>query len=100
MHAQIIRSSTTPEQRAEMNQIVIEQLIPALRDAPGCAGVMSFVDRRSGNSMLIALWTTAEEARRPRASHTPSQREAFARLDAVSTEKDEPVTVWEVNLRV
>jgi hypothetical protein len=43
MHAQIIRSSTTREQRAEMNQIVIEQVIPALRDEPGCAGAMSFL---------------------------------------------------------
>jgi quinol monooxygenase YgiN len=100
VHAQIIRSSAAREQRAEMNQIVIEQVIPALRDEPGCAGAMSFVDRQSGNSMLIVLWATVEDARRTTAWHTPRLREAFSRMAAVSTQKDEAVTIWEVDLRV
>jgi quinol monooxygenase YgiN len=100
LHARIIRSSTTREQRAEIEQIVVEQVIPALRDEPGCAGAISFVDRESGDSMLIVLWTTAQAALRPHAWHTPGVREAFSRMDALSTVSVEPVTVWEVDLRV
>jgi hypothetical protein len=83
-----------------MDKIVIEQVIPALRDEPGCAGAISFVDRESGDSMLIVLWTTAQSALRPRARRTPGVREAFSRMDALSTASVEPVTVWEVDLRV
>jgi hypothetical protein len=83
-----------------MDQIVIEQVIPALREELGFAGAMSFVDRQSGDSMLIVLWTTAEHARRPRTWRTPRLREALARMDAISTDGGEPGTIWEVDLRL
>lgn len=100
MHAQVIRSSTARERRTELDQLVIEQVMPALREEPGYGGAMSFVDPESGDSMLIVLWRTAEHAQRPRAWHTRSARDALLRMDALSTESGERVSVWEVNLRV
>lgn len=100
MYARVVRSSTAPERRTELEQIVIAQVIPALRDELGFAGALSFVDPESGDSMLIVLWRTAEDAQRPRAWHTRGARDAFLRLDAFSTERGERVSVWEVDLRV
>jgi hypothetical protein len=44
---------------------------------------MSFFDRQSGDSMMVVLWTTAEQAIRSVARHGR-----------------EPDTIWDVNLRV
>jgi hypothetical protein len=69
VHAQVIRSS--------------DRLIPALRDEPGFAGAMSFFTRQSGDSMIVVLWTTAEQAVRSVAWHG-----------------HEPDSIWEVSVRV
>jgi hypothetical protein len=61
---------------------------------------MSFVDRQSGRSMMIVLWTTPEQARRALAWRDPSVREAFSRMDAVSASRGASLAIWEVNIRV
>ena len=80
MHAQVIRSRPG-RTGADSDRIVTDELIPAFREEPGFAGALSFVDRRSGDSLLVVLWKTAEQAGRPHGGH-------------------KQVTVWEVNVRV
>jgi hypothetical protein len=60
-----------------------EQLIPVLLEEPGFAGAMSFFDRQSGDSMMVVFWTTVEQARR-----------------SVAWQSREPVTIWDVSVRV
>jgi hypothetical protein len=80
MHAQVIRSRRGLA-GADSDRIVLDELTPAFHEEPGFAGALSFVDRQSGDSMLVVLWKTAEQARRPLAARGQ-------------------VTVWEVNVRV
>jgi hypothetical protein len=64
MFAQVIRGETATEACDELNAVVREELIPALQDEPGFAGALSLFDRR-GDAMMIVLWDTEEQARRP-----------------------------------
>lgn len=74
MHADVIRNGSR-EAPDEVDRIVAEEVIPALREEPGFAAALSLVDRETGRSMMIVLWTTV-----------------------ATTSGDGPV--WDVDLRV
>ena len=48
---------------------VTEQMIPALAVQPGYAGALNLVDRDSGHALMIVLWDTEAQARRPLADY-------------------------------
>ena len=83
MYAQLVRSRTTPQERAGVHPIVADELIPALQDQPGFAGALSLVNARTGDTIVIVLWHSAEQARRP--------------LGAV---EHQSTSFWEVTVRV
>jgi hypothetical protein len=64
MYAQLIEGGTTPESRTEMDRIVTDEMIPALKAEPGFSGALNIVDRSSGNAMMLVLWETEAQARR------------------------------------
>jgi len=64
MHAQLIEGGTTPDQRALMDRLVTDELLPALAAEPGFAGALNLVDRATGNAMMIVLWDSEARARR------------------------------------
>jgi hypothetical protein len=63
-----------------------------LREEPGFVGTFDLVDHRgAGETMVIVLWHTAEQASR---SPGPGLRTALAAIEATST------SVWEVTARI
>jgi hypothetical protein len=100
MYAQLVQGGTTPERRGEMDRIVTDELIPGLKEEPGFTGALNLVDRETGNAMMIILWDTAEQARRPLNDYGPGFLKALASIAAISTGNREPISVWEVNARV
>jgi len=99
MHAQLIQGGTTPERRAEMDRIVTDELIPALQDEPGFAGALNLVDRDSGNAMMIVLWDSEDQARRPLGEYGGPFLKALAGVTAISTGNRRPISIWDVNAR-
>ena len=65
MYAQLVRSGTTDQKCGEVNRIVADELIPALHNQPGFAGALSLVNACSGETIMIVLWHSAEQAQRP-----------------------------------
>ena len=100
MFAQVVQGGTTLERRAEMDQLVVEEMIPALQNELGFAGAMNLVDRETGNGMMIVLWETKEQAERPLPDYGPGFLKALAHIAAISTGNRAPVAVWEVNAKV
>src|SRR5215218_2144846 len=100
MHAQLIEGGTTPERRTEMDRLVTDELVPALESEPGFAGALNLVDRDSGNAMMIVLWETDAQARRPLAEYGGAFLKALAGIAAISTGTRRPISVWDVNARV
>jgi hypothetical protein len=99
MYAQLVEGGTTPGRRAEMDRIVNEELVPALHAEPGFAGALNLVDRESGNALMIILWDSETQARRPLADYGNAFLKALANVTAISTGTRRPISVWDVNAR-
>ena len=97
MYAQVVQGGAAPEQRAAMDAIVHEQMIPALGDEPGFSGALNLVDRQSGNAMMIMLWETEDQARRPLPEYKPAFLKALASVAAISSGNRAPISIWDVN---
>jgi hypothetical protein len=100
MYAQLIEGGTTPDRRTEMDRIVTDEMVPALKGEPGFAGALNLVDRESGNALMIILWETAEQAHRPLNDYGQPFLKALASIAAISTGNRAPISVWEVNARI
>ena len=99
MYAQLIEGGTTPARRAEMDRIVTDQMVPALQSEPGFAGALNLVDRDSGDAMMIVLWETDAQARRPLPEYGSRFLKALAAVAGISTGTRRPISIWEVNAR-
>src|SRR5262245_47595987 len=97
MYAQVVQGGTTLDQRDEMDRIVQEGLLPALRQEPGFVSATNLVDRVNGHGMMIMLWETEAQARRPFEEYGPAYQEALRRIMAISTGERVPMGIWEVN---
>jgi hypothetical protein len=97
MYAQIVQGGAAPAQRAEMDAVVHEQLIPALHEEPGFSGALNLVDRDTGNAMMIMLWEEEEQARRPLPEYGRKFLEALASIAAISSGNRAPISIWHVN---
>jgi len=97
MYAQVIQGGAAPEQRAEMDAIVHEQMIPALGEEPGFSGALNLVDRETGNAMMIVLWDSEDQARRPLPEYGGKFLQALASIAAISSGNRAPISVWDVN---
>src|SRR5439155_5826944 len=64
VYAQLVRSRSTDQKCAEVHRIVADELIPALHNQPGFAGALSLVNAPSGETIMIVLWHSAEQAQR------------------------------------
>ena len=95
MYAQVIQGGSKPEARAEMNRAVSEAMIPALQAQPGFRGTLNLEDPVTGHGMMINLWETEDQARRPPTGEAVN--EALTRILSISTGEREPIRVWHVN---
>lgn len=82
-----------------MHRIVSDELIPALRDEPGFAGALSLVDPDSGDAIMIVLWRTAEQAQKTLGDNGTASLAPLLPVAGRASD-DEPLSVWEVTLRV
>ena len=99
MYAQLIEGGTTPDRREAMDRIVTDEMLPALAAEPGYAGALNVVDRESGNALMLVLWETEAQARRPLPEYGAAFLKALAAIAAISTGTRKPISVWEVNAR-
>jgi hypothetical protein len=97
MYAQLIEGGTTPDRRAEMDRIVTDQLIPALKAEPGYAGAINLIKTTSGEGVMIVLWQTPQQAHRPLADYGAAFLKALAQIAGISTGTRRPISVWTVN---
>jgi hypothetical protein len=100
MYAQFVQGGAAPGRRAEMDQVVTDEMIPALRDEPGFGGALNLVDRQSGDALMIVLWETVEQAARPLSEYGSRFLQALAHVMEISSGQRAPISVWEVNARV
>jgi hypothetical protein len=99
MYAQVVHGGAAPENREQMDSVVTDELLPALEQEPGYAGAVNLVDRDTGHAMMIVLWETEDQARRPLPNYGQSFLRALASIAAISSGNRAPMSVWEVNAR-
>ena len=97
MYAQVIQGGAALEQRAQMDAVVHEQMIPALQEEPGFSGALNLVDRDTGKAMMIVMWQEEEQARRPLTEYGRSFLQALASVAAITSGNRAPISVWHVN---
>jgi hypothetical protein len=100
MFAQLLFSGSLPEHQSTMDRIVADELIPALQRQPGFVGTLNLVDRDTGEAMMIVLWETSEQARRPLNEYAGHVLGALRAIAAFSNGNRAASSVWEVNARV
>jgi hypothetical protein len=100
MYAQLVPCGTAFDRRREVERLIADQVIPALRPEPGFAGAWNLVDATTGSAMLIVLWESAEQARRPSEAYGAAYERALASLAAIRHYDSRPSSVWEVGERV
>jgi uncharacterized membrane protein YgcG len=100
MYAQLVEGGAGPDHREEMDRIVREQMLPALKQEPGYAGALNLVDRETGNAMMLTLWSTREHAELPIRERGEAFLRALASIAQISSGQRRPISVWEVNARV
>ena len=99
MYAQVVQGGAAPEHREQMDSVVVDELIPALAQEPGYAGAVNLVDRETGQAMMIVLWESEDQARRPLPQYGQAFLRALASIAAISSGQRQPISVWEVNAR-
>jgi hypothetical protein len=103
VYAQLVRSRTTNQKRAEMHRIVADELIPALHDEPGFAGALSLVSPRDGETIMIVLWQSAEQAQSPLGDNGTSVLAPLllrAGIAGAAPGEQQRTSVWDVTVRV
>ena len=100
MYAQLVRSRTTDQTCAEVHRIVADELIPALHNQPGFAGALSLVNARTGETIMIVLWHSAEQAHRPLGANGTDVLAALLRVAGTSPGDHQSTSFWEVTVRV
>ena len=98
VYAQLIESTSDPEQLEELALVIRRELARALRAEDGFCGLLSLVDRATGRSLLVVLWERDEEAARPLVRCGAPLLEAMSTLARLST-ADPRAAVWEVGAR-
>jgi hypothetical protein len=93
MYAQVVELQLEPERLDELERLVRSELVPALRKQSGFCGALNLTDRERGETLLVLLWETEEEAARPLGPSAASS--GLALLAA----RPRSVTVWEVDAR-
>ena len=63
MFARVSTFAGSPDQVDESIREGREQIVPAVRQIPGCKGLLYLVDRTTGKAMSVTLWETEEAMR-------------------------------------
>ena len=63
MHARVTTGQLLSRKEEEALRLTGEAVLPVAREQRGCRGLLSFVDRGTGKSMVISLWETGGGSR-------------------------------------
>jgi len=63
MFARVNRFQDDPANLQEMERVAEHEIVPQLQRVPGFLGVVSLVDRTSGESLAITFWESEEAMR-------------------------------------
>jgi hypothetical protein len=88
-----------PDRRHELERIIREQLIPALREEEGFCGALHLAGRDGEGTMMIVCWETEQQATRPYSDYRESSLAAVAAIGAISSEFHGRFSVWEIDVR-
>lgn len=96
MFARVNRFQDDPAKLEESERIAEQEVIPQLQRVPGFLGVLSLVDRASGESLAITFWESEEAMRSSEQNADRVRGELKERTgsNVVSVER------YEVSLRV
>jgi heme-degrading monooxygenase HmoA len=96
MYARVNRFQDRPEAIEDAERLVVDKILPQLQTVPGFAGVLSLIDRTSGESLGITFWETEE------AMHASEAEASRLRRDISDGAGSEIRTVdrYEVSLRL
>jgi len=87
--ARVSTYSGAPDQIDESIREGREQIVPAVRQIPGCKGLLYLVDRSSGKAMSVTLWEN-EEALRASEEAANRIRGESVQVDRFDVAIDEP----------
>ena len=97
MYAQVLASVSAPDRLEELDRVIRDELVPALRTEPGFSGALSLVERETARALVFVFWETEAEAARPL---IPCDAPFLQALTAIAAFADpSPCTVWEVAAR-
>lgn len=80
MFARIHTLETTPEQHDEGRELVVEQILPWLRDSSGFRGMIRFAHPDKSKTLVVTLWADEESLK---ASAEAGQQ--FSELSSAAT---------------
>ena len=63
MHARVNRFQDAPELLDQSEKVAERDIVPQLEQVPGFLGVLSMVDRDTGQSLAITFWQSEEAMR-------------------------------------
>lgn len=63
MFARVNRFQEDPDRLADSERYAEAEIVPQLKTIPGFQGVLSLVDRTTGESLAITFWETEEDMR-------------------------------------
>jgi hypothetical protein len=99
MYAQLLEGQTLPSRRHELERVIRERLLPALREEEGFSGALHLLDAGTAHTMMIVCWETEEQAVRPFSDYRESTQMALRTFEAASTEFHRHTSVWEICAR-
>jgi hypothetical protein len=99
MFAQLIKARVDRGRIEMLEQAVRAELMPALRNEPGYCGAMSLSNRARAETLLLLLWETEEQARRPVEPDVAPFSLARETASELLTNTCFVVTVWDVDAR-
>ena len=99
MHAQVIELELEPERLELLERLVRSELVPALREQSGFCGALNLTDRERGETLLVLLWETEDEAAWTLSQSAASSGLALSTVTDLLAARPCSVTVWEVDAR-
>ena len=99
MFAQLIKARVDRRRIETLEHAVRSELLPALREEPGYCGAMSLSNRARAETLLLLLWETEEQARRPVEPDVAPFSLARGTVSELLASTGFMVTVWDVDAR-
>jgi len=100
MHAQVIEISLEAAQPDVVERLIRTDLVPALREQSGFCGALHLTAQERSEALLVVLWETEDDAKRPHAFSTDRAEQLVSTsITDLLNLRAGSVTIWEVDAR-